>query len=1151
MKLISKFVLACGLVAGAGAVAATAADQVLAFPGAEGFGRYTIGGRYGANGNGTAEIYHVTNLNDSGEGSLRDAVSGSGRIIIFDVCGTINLKSALVVKGHNTILGQTAPGEGIQVYGDRVSFSGADQLIVRYMRFRMGKGGTSGKDACGVANGTDMIFDHLSVLWGQDENFSFSWDNKGKEPGNITLQNSIIGQGLQTHSCGGLHQTNGGLTVYRNLYIENKTRNPKVKGIHQFVNNVLYNWGNGAAYNMGGTSAGTSWAEITDNYFVKGPWKSAARPFIGGNDTFHFYGSGNYYDSNKDGKLDGELITDQNYIDWGGDRLADMAAVNTGMATQTKSTDKSFPEIKGRQTAPEALEWVLKNVGASLPVHDEVDKYLLDELASFGTFGTTDGISTEKVLPHQGTGTLFRGVKTKDTDNDGIPDEWETANGLDPNDASDAVKINEDGYTNLEAYVFSIEGPYPYVKYPTELKSVEIKKSAITISWKDNSDNETGFVIEKSTDNSTFTKAGEVGENVTTFTASDLDENTTYYFRIKTIGDGVESDYSTTLKSRTVDEPFKPNATTLTYPENGKKMRILNNELAWSNNTEDYFGNTTYTLYVGNDAENLKKIATGLTETTFVYPDIEVDQTYYWRVDATNDIGTTPSAVYSFEVIDGGTIFYTDFRTCPKAFAEAKIVKEAGAECDFVASGKTDEVEFGNFLLGSTGGRVHYYPTRTGTAASSEHEGSSKGTVMFAGANSKKGIGATNNNYMKISDITGPWTITIYSYNTDGKSYTLGLNLQTDTDEDGEMDTDEQIATFKSANSTKSHVTKHTYTYNKDTENATLVIRPVTTEAGIDLMDVLIEKFIPGEVEPLEIKSGKLVNDITYADGSVSLTFTQAIELDKKDVTIDGEHQFENISVAAAGSSLTVSYSCLDANSTYTITIPEGAVTDAIGQSWEGGKIVLNTCDFPVAKKSGDTHWGFAAKSLPIDFAPFNSNPGNLERVDGSTQSKNSEHPHWVQVGSTTESSATFTTTAHKIMTYFNDQAAQLYTEISAASGATAKISIQETRNPDITPGWRTIRILTEKDLPFKGTFDLNPETRFLKISCPSISGNVTVNAFKVSDADGKLSGIDVIDADVDAPAEYYNLQGIRVENPGPGLYIVRQGGKTSKVLIQ
>ena len=167
-----------------------AADQ-LAFPGAQGWGRYVTGGRGGS-------VYHVTNLNDSGTGSLRDAVSKPNRIVVFDVAGVIKINSALVFSGNLYVAGQTAPGEGVTVYGNRVSFSGANNIIVRYMRFRMGHGGDSGKDAAGLANGANMIFDHCSFSWGRDETFSINPDGKGTTPQNITLQNSIIGQGLMT-----------------------------------------------------------------------------------------------------------------------------------------------------------------------------------------------------------------------------------------------------------------------------------------------------------------------------------------------------------------------------------------------------------------------------------------------------------------------------------------------------------------------------------------------------------------------------------------------------------------------------------------------------------------------------------------------------------------------------------------------------------------------------------------------------------------------------------------------------------------------------------------------------------------------------------------------------------------------------------------
>lgn len=211
----------------------TSTSALLAFPGAEGFGSNAIGGRKGS-------VYIVTNLNDSGTGSLRDAVSGTDRIIVFAVGGLINIKERLVVSKRVTILGQTAPGDGITVYGNGWSFSNADEAIVRYIRIRMGKSGTSGKDAITIAEGENMIFDHVSVSWGRDETFSISGT-----AANVTIQNSIIGQGLETHSCGGLIQTpiGSGVSLIRNLYIDNKTRNPKVKGTNEFTNNVVYNWG--------------------------------------------------------------------------------------------------------------------------------------------------------------------------------------------------------------------------------------------------------------------------------------------------------------------------------------------------------------------------------------------------------------------------------------------------------------------------------------------------------------------------------------------------------------------------------------------------------------------------------------------------------------------------------------------------------------------------------------------------------------------------------------------------------------------------------------------------------------------------------------------------------------------------------------------
>jgi hypothetical protein len=192
--------------------------DVLAFPGAEGYGRNATGGREG-------EIYRVTNLNDEGEGSFRDAVSKPNRIIVFDVAGIIKLSATpIVLQSNQTILGQTAPGDGIVLYGGRISATGADNTIVRYLRVRMGADYPGQADAGGMANGSNVIFDHCSFTWGKDENFSVSTNNRVPLE-NITIQNSIIGQGLQNHSCGGLMQTGitEGVTIFRNLYINPKS----------------------------------------------------------------------------------------------------------------------------------------------------------------------------------------------------------------------------------------------------------------------------------------------------------------------------------------------------------------------------------------------------------------------------------------------------------------------------------------------------------------------------------------------------------------------------------------------------------------------------------------------------------------------------------------------------------------------------------------------------------------------------------------------------------------------------------------------------------------------------------------------------------------------------------------------------------------
>ena len=503
-----------------------AADSLPAFPGAQGFGRFATGGRAG-------KVYHVTNLNDSGAGSLRDAVSQPNRIVVFDVAGVIRINSRIVFKSNITVAGQTAPGEGITVYGDGMSCSGATNVIVRYMRFRMGSVGTKDADCAGLANGGNMIFDHCSFAWGQDENFSINWDNKGTAPHDVTIQNSIVGQGLMQHSAGGLIQADN-ITMYRLLLCDNKTRNFKVKGRHQYVNNIVYNWST-YAYEMGGESAGESFANAVGNLFINGNSTStSANGFSGGNSGFHFFGDDNWQDRNKDGIYNPELFTGNG----GGDR---------------QSVAYDYPELPlwGGNTL---IDNLLPDVGASLPYRDLTDAYMVNEVLSFGTRGHL--ITSEKDLPYgtPDTWTVFKGTKPQDTDGDGMPDEWEEANGTDKA-MDDAMTIAANGYANIENYVNSITRADRefYLRAPMLLTLTSATTGSMTLSWADFSDNEEGFIVEMKKDGN-FTEIGRTATDVSTFTISDpsLKPGTSYVVRVCAFTGDQQSAYTAeqTVKTR-------------------------------------------------------------------------------------------------------------------------------------------------------------------------------------------------------------------------------------------------------------------------------------------------------------------------------------------------------------------------------------------------------------------------------------------------------------------------------------------------------------------------------------------------------------------------------------------------------------------------
>jgi pectate lyase len=394
--------------------------QTPAFPGAEGFGAYATGGRGG-------EVYHVTNLSDSGAGSFRDAVGRPGRTVVFDVGGVIKIRNKIQVSPNITIAGQTAPGEGIVVYGNGVSFSG--NTIVRYMRFRGSINMPRGACVVVADDLKDIIFDHVSVEWGR-------WDNLHiKNSSNVTMQYCLIGEAIDPQRFGALFEGPVNVTIHHCLWIDNQSRNPKAKAGIEYINNVVYNWGSNGL--VGGHSAADHFQDIINNYFIAGP--NSSKGFIGMfSATDHVYHAGNYSDLNKDGVLNGRLVADTDFLQ------------EKATLVPQKQNNPSIP-VK-TETAEDAFKKVMKTAGASLH-RDAVDARIIGYLQSIGKEGKI--FKTE--ADAGGQGAIAGGTAPKDSDGDGIPDAWEKEKGLNPAKASDGNghKLSK-VYTNLEVYINSL-----------------------------------------------------------------------------------------------------------------------------------------------------------------------------------------------------------------------------------------------------------------------------------------------------------------------------------------------------------------------------------------------------------------------------------------------------------------------------------------------------------------------------------------------------------------------------------------------------------------------------------------------------------------------------------------------------------------------
>ncbi len=447
-----------------------------AFPGAWGAGMFTAGGRGG-------KVYLVTNLNDKGPGSLREALEAEGpRIVIFRVAGLIDLDTDLNINNpYITIAGQTAPGDGICIKG--TLNINTYEVILRHVRVRRGiPEGGQGDDNIGGNPDHHIIVDHCSASWGMDENLSLyrhmrpSADGKTqiKDPTKyLTVQWCISSEALNAkgHAFGG---TWGGTpsTFHHNLFACNTARNPSIgmSGDFDYRNNVVFNWRHRTC--DGGDE--TSQVNFINNYYKPGPGTNEnMRGTIIRLEQRHMYSpgsawaAGDWYNTefnpaNRPGKwyvagnvLDGnDEVTADNWKGVSGPK--DIARVMTPFV--------GWP-VAPFQTAYDAYEAVLANVGATLPKRDAVDARVLEMVRSGKTITETGIISSVDEVGGYPDYTFKKSDVVKDSDNDGMPDEWEKANGLDPKDASDAAKDNDnDGYTNIEEYINGTN-PNEYVNY--------------------------------------------------------------------------------------------------------------------------------------------------------------------------------------------------------------------------------------------------------------------------------------------------------------------------------------------------------------------------------------------------------------------------------------------------------------------------------------------------------------------------------------------------------------------------------------------------------------------------------------------------------------------------------------------------------------
>ncbi|MDD3322538.1 MAG: polysaccharide lyase [Paludibacter sp.] len=457
--------------------------NIPAFPGAMGGGAYSFGGRGGI-------VLTVTSLADRGKGTLREACEEyvDPRIIVFNVAGIINIKSPIIIKApYVTIAGQTAPGDGVCLAGESFWVNTHD-VVVRHMRFRRGATEVERRDDTFGGNPVgNIMIDHCSCMWGLDENISFYRHMFDPRDGskelklptvNVTIQNTISAQALDTynHAFG---STLGGenCSFMRNLWANNAGRNPSIgwNGVFNFANNVIYNWVHRSV--DGGDY--TALYNIINNYYKPGPLTPKTGPLShrivkpeSGRSKLGYlvfgrvYCNGNIVEGN-------ETVTKDNWD--GGVQVEDLP--NAAQYTDSMRWNTPFPMPEFPiMSANKAYDFVMDNVGATFPKRDIIDQHIIEQVKTGKVYyderadsidfyqfkyrrlskdSYKHGIITD--IRQVGGYPEYKGIPYTDSDNDGMPDEWEKKYKLNPNDSSDAIKdCNGDGYTNIEKYINGI-----------------------------------------------------------------------------------------------------------------------------------------------------------------------------------------------------------------------------------------------------------------------------------------------------------------------------------------------------------------------------------------------------------------------------------------------------------------------------------------------------------------------------------------------------------------------------------------------------------------------------------------------------------------------------------------------------------------------